>query len=182
MSGLFGIYLGTVVSVDDPLEANRVTVHIPAICEPHSAWARPKGFIGAGYAFGLFGPPPEGSQVLVQFEAGDIDSPWYEPAGGAAGEAPDEVRGSLTKWLLGFGDIRILVEATPLGPGKVKIYSAALPGQNEIVLDGSTNTVELRALTHLKIESVGCSSCRPGSSPCRGGLCQIGRASCRERV
>lgn len=153
--GLFGIYLGTVTHVDDPLQANRVRVHVPGICEPYSTWARPKGVIGAAYAFGLFGPPPEGSQVLVQFEAGDIDSPWYEPAGGSAGEAPPEVRGSLTKWMLGFGDFRILVEATETGQGKVKIYSAALPGQNEIVLDGQTNTVEIRALTHIKIEAVG---------------------------
>lgn len=153
--GLFGIYLGTVFSVEDPLKANRVRVQIPGLCEPYSAWARPKGWMGAAYAFGLFGVPPEGSQVLVQFEAGDIDSPWYEPAGGSAGEAPEEVRGSLTKWMLAFGDIRILVEATPTGQGKVKIYSATLPGQNEIILDGLTNTLELRALTHVKIDSVG---------------------------
>ncbi|MDO8941955.1 MAG: phage baseplate assembly protein V [Desulfobacterales bacterium] len=160
--GLFGMYLGTVVSVEDPLQANRVRVSVPGICEPFSNWARPKGWIGAAYAFGSFGVPPEGSQVLVQFEAGDIDSPWYEPAAGSAGEAPPEVRGSLTKWLLGFGDIRILVEATETGQGKLKIYSAQLPGQNEIILDGQTNTIAIRALTHLTIEAVGLLELRAG--------------------
>jgi len=160
--GLFGIYLGTVFSVEDPLQAGRVRVSIPGICEPYSNWARPKGIFGAAFAFGSFGVPPEGSQVLVQFEAGDIDSPWYEPAGGSAGETPPEVRGAFTKWLLGFGDFRILVEATETGQGKVKIYSAMLPGQNEIILDGQTNTVEIRALTHVKIEAVGLLELRAG--------------------
>lgn len=153
--GFFGLYHGYVTSVDDPLQANRVRVHIPGICEPESAWARPRGLFGSGGCFGFFGAPPEGSEVLVQFEAGDIDFPWWEPAGGAAGEAPEEVRGSLMKWVFAFGDARMMFEATPDGAGKVKVYSARLPGQNEIVLDGQTNTVEIRGMTHVKIEAVG---------------------------
>jgi hypothetical protein len=153
--GFFGLYHGWVTSVDDPLQADRVRVYIPGICEPESAWARPRGYFGSGGAFGFFGAPPEGSEVLVQFEAGDIDYPWWEPARGAAAEAPEEVRGSLTKWLFSFGDVRMMFEATEDGAGKVRLYSARLPGQNEILLDGQTNTIEIRSLTKVKIEAVG---------------------------
>jgi hypothetical protein len=64
--------------------------------------------------------------------------------------------------MFAFGDARMLFEATPDGAGQVKLYSARLPGQNEIVLDGQTNTVEIRGMTHVKIEAVGLLELRAG--------------------
>jgi len=156
---LYGTYLGTVVSVDDPLEANRVRVKIPGICEPFSNWARQEGRgFGVGHGFGFFGVPPEGSEVLVTFEAGDIDSPWYRPADIGAADIPSEVRGTPTKWMMSFLDIRMLFEVQDVGGqllGKVKIYSNKLGEYNYIEIDGANNKVSVEALTDLAIKAVG---------------------------
>lgn len=154
-SGLFGIYIGTVVNIDDPLEANRAKIYVPGICEPSTAWARPRGLFGSGRNFGVFGPPPEGSEVLVQFEAGDIDSPWYEPTGASKAEIPDRMKGSLNKWGFGFGDIQFEVELKESGKGVLSIYALGIPDANVITLDSETNAIEIKCLTSLKLSSVG---------------------------
>jgi hypothetical protein len=99
MQGIFGLYIGKIVNNQDPKQANRVQIYIPGIAEPSTGWARPKGLFGSAENFGIFGVPPEGSEVLVQFEAGDIDSPWYEIPGPDPDDIPEEVKGDGTKYI-----------------------------------------------------------------------------------
>jgi hypothetical protein len=153
--GLFGLYIGTVVDVDDPANAFRVKVYIPGICEPTSAWARGFDLFGSGKDFGKFGPPPEGSQVGVFFEAGDIDCPWFIPTGCAQDEIVSDVAGTLNKWGFAFGDIRLQFEVGLTGLGKVTIYSAKIPEANRIIVDGETNSITIQALTDVTIQAVG---------------------------
>lgn len=156
---IYGTYLGKVVEVDDPLEANRVRVKIPGICEPSSNWARQEGRgFGVGNGFGFFGTPPMNSEVLVTFEAGDIDSPWYRPADIGAADIPADVRGEHTKWMMAFADIRMFFEVEEIGGqllGKVKIYSDKLGEYNFIEIDGSKNEVTVSALTKLSLKALG---------------------------
>jgi hypothetical protein len=155
MADFFGLYVGTVFSVEDPEQAGRIQVTIPGICEPNSGWARPRGLFGSAKNLGLYGVPPEGSEVLVQFEAGDIDSPWYEPSGVAAGEMPPRIKGTLNKYGFGFGDLQFEVEIKDSGKSVLTIYSLAVPDSNQIILDAETNQITIQSLTGLNLSCVG---------------------------
>lgn len=155
MADFFGLYVGRVFSVEDPENANRVQVTIPGICEPCSGWARPKGLFGSAPNMGLYGVPPEGSEVLVQFEAGDIDSPWYEVTGASAGEFPPRIKGTLNKYGFGFGDLQFEVEIKESGVSVLTIYSLLIPEANQIILDAETNTLTLKSLTKIELSCIG---------------------------
>jgi hypothetical protein len=160
MSELFhGLYKGTIVDINDPDKAKRVKINIPGLCEPHTNWARKRGgSFSFGENFGNFGGGIIGADVLVQFEAGDINNPWYEYADVGAADIPSEVRGSHDKFILAFGDIRFLITLNDVGGsivGKVKIYSATLSDENYIELDGLNNILKLNALTQLEINATG---------------------------
>ena len=155
MDGLLGTYLGEVVDVEDPDEAGRVRVLIPGLCQPYTNWARPKGVFGVGLNFGFFGPPPLHSDVLVVFEAGDIDTPWFEPAAPKSGDIPEEVRGYYDKWLMTFGGARILAELNDDGSSNLTIYTTDKDGGPRVEIRGSDNTVRIAAMAKVEIEAVG---------------------------
>lgn len=155
MPALYGIYLGSVVDVEDPEKANRVRVKIPGLCEPYTAWARPKGNFGYGLNLGYFGVPPLNSDVLVQFEAGNIDSPWYEPAAPKPGEVPEEVRGSYDKYMISFGGARILSEINEDGSSKMSIYLEDKESGPQVVIDGADSSVKIHAVSQVVIDAVG---------------------------
>lgn len=72
-----GMFIGEVISVDDPKGIGRVRVNIPGLVE-QSAWARPLGtLIGFTPQRGGFFVPNLGASVAVWFHQGDIDSPYY---------------------------------------------------------------------------------------------------------
>jgi len=152
MAELFGIYKGIVKDVIDPQEANRIRVYIPGICDPISNWAEPIGMFGSAANFGSFGVPPEGSEVYIQFEAGDIDFPIYQPTGKGKLEFPEEYRGSLNKWGFMFLDTMIMFEQTE-NSGKIKLYTN--DRENFITIDGVTNKIELKSLSGINIETTG---------------------------
>jgi hypothetical protein len=76
----FGVVTGVVVSVADPLPLGRVRVRVPSIdsIEP-LPWARVAtpmaGFTGS-LPHGAYFAPQMGTEVLVAFENGDLDSPY----------------------------------------------------------------------------------------------------------
>ena len=150
----FGIYRGTVVNVDDPIKANRVQVRIPGICEPHSVWASPKGLFTIAKNFGLFSIPMKNTEVLVQFEAGDINSPYYEIGSPAPGEIPEELQNRTDKFGISIGDMRLVFTTKPNGTS-CRIYSSKAEENNYIELDSETNSIEINSLTLLKLNSTG---------------------------
>lgn len=155
MPELYGIHTGTVVDVEDPKGVYRVKVLIPGLCEPSTTWARPRGLFGVGLNLGYFGAPPLNSDVLVSFEAGNIDSPWYEPAAPKEGDIPEEVKGSFNKYMIAFGGARILSEVNEDGSSTLSIYTGDLESGPQVKLDGAASTVKVYALAKVSVEAVG---------------------------
>jgi hypothetical protein len=85
----FGKYRGTVVDNVDPSGLGRVKVKVPAVSElKTSVWAMPCVPI-AGVQSGFFVLPPVGSQVWVEFEAGQVADPiWTGGYWPSASEVP----------------------------------------------------------------------------------------------
>lgn len=99
---LDGFFRALVLCSNDPIEAGRVKVFIPALMDEkyknkaHGIWAWPTAFWAAANHnavndhsynmmkdFGGFMPPPDGSFVYVFFENGDFTKPRYLPFGPA---------------------------------------------------------------------------------------------------
>jgi len=67
----YGIYLGSVVSSQDPDRASRVTLKVPQILgSATSNWAVPLGL-------SISSVPTAGTLVHVQFLGGDVNHPIY---------------------------------------------------------------------------------------------------------
>jgi phage baseplate assembly protein gpV len=73
---IYGVVVGRVVNVVDPLMLGRVQVQIPAIdAADQSPWAR-VAVPAAGMASGFYWLPNEEDEVLVAFEQGDLNAPY----------------------------------------------------------------------------------------------------------
>lgn len=72
----YGVVIGIVTNVDDPLNWGRVKIKYPWMTdEAESGWARVMG-IGAGPEAGWYVMPAVGDEVLVAFEQGDFNYPY----------------------------------------------------------------------------------------------------------
>lgn len=113
-----GRYRGQVVDVDDPKSIGRVRVKVPEVLgDVDSGWALP-AFALSGDGSGVFGVPPAGAGVWVEFEAGDPSRPVWAGGWFAEGSVP----GSAT-------------------PTKFVIQT---PGGHVITLDDDGGTVEIK--------------------------------------
>ncbi len=75
-----GLYEGTVVKNNDPLQLGRVTMTIPAVVEPESGWVLPIGSAGGGgRRRGMLFVPKPGDSIAVFFHGGNPDQPRYMP-------------------------------------------------------------------------------------------------------
>jgi hypothetical protein len=88
----YGKYRGEVTDPKDPQQRGRVEVIVPSVFGPDiKVWATPC------FASGHFFVPPVGTQVFVEFEAGDTNTPlwvgtWYpkdSPPDNAKNDEPD---------------------------------------------------------------------------------------------
>lgn len=88
MTQYFGKYRGKVENNIDPMMLGRVQISAPAVLgDGQLSWAMPcVPYAGSGV--GLFAIPPNGTNVWVEFEAGDTDYPIYSGCFWGAGEAP----------------------------------------------------------------------------------------------
>lgn len=86
----FGKYAGKVMDTDDPLKRGRLRVEVPAVYGPGvGVWALPcVPYAGDGVGFKSF--PPAGSNVWIEFEAGDLSHPVWTGFFWGEGELPDE--------------------------------------------------------------------------------------------
>ena len=89
-----GRYRGTVLDVDDPKSLGRVKVRVPEVLgDVDSGWALP-AFAATGDGSGIYGIPPVGAGVGVEFEAGDLARPvwvggWYADGALPEGAGPE---------------------------------------------------------------------------------------------
>lgn len=78
----YGLWLGEVVDIEDPLEVGRVRFMIPGFIEPESAWAYPLGTLGGGKEKrGAYFVPEVEATVGILFLRGEVDHPYYLTAG-----------------------------------------------------------------------------------------------------
>lgn len=91
-----GRYRGEVLDVDDPKSIGRVKVRVPELLgDVDSGWALP-AFAASGDGSGIYGIPPVGAGVWVEFEAGDLARPiwvggWYADGALPEGATPDTI-------------------------------------------------------------------------------------------
>lgn len=95
---IYGLQIGFVIDNADPDRLGRVTVCIPGLIEPESAWAWPLGTGGGADRRGCYQVPDKGAEVGVFFRDGDPQAPWYlgaqwgMPAGTTTPEVPEPIR------------------------------------------------------------------------------------------
>jgi uncharacterized protein involved in type VI secretion and phage assembly len=76
MSKVYGVVVGIVQSVDDPLKIGRVQLHFPWLSDDsQSQWARVATLM-AGPDRGSWFMPETGDEALVAFEHGDVEHPF----------------------------------------------------------------------------------------------------------
>jgi hypothetical protein len=90
---LIGMYRGCVTDNLDPFKLGRCRITIPGLLPPEGgAWAFPIGGMGSGSPQrGQYDVPPIGSDVVVWFEQGDPDHPYYMGGNFGDDEVPPEV-------------------------------------------------------------------------------------------
>ena len=88
MSQYFGKYRGKVESNKDPNQLGRLQVSVPAVLgEGTMSWAMPC-VPYAGPGVGFFFLPPEGANVWVEFESGDLEYPIWTGCFWDTGDVP----------------------------------------------------------------------------------------------
>ncbi|GAA1579246.1 phage baseplate assembly protein V [Actinomadura kijaniata] len=98
MKKYFGKYRGTVRANEDPLMRGRVQVSVPAIFgDGRMSWAEPC-VPYAGNGVGLFAVPPVGTNVWVEFEAGDPRRPILAGCFWGIGQSPTPALPHIKKW------------------------------------------------------------------------------------
>jgi uncharacterized protein involved in type VI secretion and phage assembly len=85
----FGKYRGKVTNTKDELKLGRIQVEVPSLLgEGKRSWAMPCTPY-AGADIGFFTVPPVGSNIWVEFEAGDLDRPIWSGCFWSEGELPE---------------------------------------------------------------------------------------------
>jgi len=89
LSGLrLGKYRGRVKTNKDEAGLGWIEVTVPTVLGKETRWAAPCVPF-AGEKVGLFAMPPEGANVWVEFEQGDIDRPIWSGCFWEEGEVPE---------------------------------------------------------------------------------------------
>ncbi len=88
MTLYYGKYRGKVESNTDPNQLGRIQVSVPSVLgEGQMSWAMPCTPYG-GSSVGWFAIPPVGTNVWVEFEAGNTDYPIWSGCFWGTGECP----------------------------------------------------------------------------------------------
>jgi uncharacterized protein involved in type VI secretion and phage assembly len=85
----FGKYRGTVIGNVDPLNLGRIQAEVPSVAGYVSSWAMPC-IPYADTNVGSFTPPPVGTNVWIEFEAGNPDDPIWSGVFFAPGDLSTE--------------------------------------------------------------------------------------------
>lgn len=163
-SNLLGLYVGEVVTNEDPRGLGRVRVRIPGLVEPASAWAWPLGMPGGGQRDrGFFFPPERGAEVGVFFKEGHVDLPYYLPANwgapGGSSEVPEPAK-SVTPVadvpkvkVLETGNWRITLDDRP-GEKSVAVIENKTTG-DRLEFDGNTAGILIEGKAAVSIKAIG---------------------------
>ncbi|NER97018.1 MAG: hypothetical protein F6J86_24740 [Symploca sp. SIO1B1] len=87
MNNFFGKYRGTVTDTKDLNKRGRLEVSVPSVLGDQRLWAEPC-VPYAGKDIGMFAIPPKGTEVWVEFEAGNRERPIWTGFFWGASELP----------------------------------------------------------------------------------------------
>lgn len=133
------MYLGSVVDNDDPLGLNRVRVKVPGICEPKSGWALPIGVM-LGVHEGISCRPSVDANVIVFFNQGDTDHPYYLPGphGAPKGQSdvpPQGLSGNVDVFSFRWRDFHVTMDGRE---GQAKLTVEDLTSQTKLEIARQT--------------------------------------------
>jgi hypothetical protein len=148
----FGKYRGKVENTVDPQQMGRIQVSVPAVLgDGKLSWAMPC-VPYAGSQVGWFAIPPVGSNVWVEFEAGDTNAPIWSGCFWGTGELPTPAMEQI-KFLKTDG-VKLTLSDAPGGGGlTLEAGPPAVSAQLKIVLDASGISLSNGAST-IKLSTV----------------------------
>jgi hypothetical protein len=139
----YGKYRGQVADNADPYGLGRVQVTCPAVLgEGRASWAMPS-MPYAGKKVGFFAVPPNGANVWVEFEAGDLDYPIWSGCFWGDGEVPTDTPVATTKVFKTDG-LTLTVDDTS-GSGGVKLEVSPPVASMTLRINLSSSAIELSA-------------------------------------
>ncbi|MEX0762680.1 MAG: phage baseplate assembly protein V [Dehalococcoidia bacterium] len=136
----FGKYRGQITDNNDPSSRGRVKVRVPSVLGESDVWAMPcVPYAGAGVGFYCI--PEPGTNVWVEFEAGDPSFPVWTGCFWADGELPDASDPDIKIWKTGAITLRADDSAKELLIESSK--GAKVTIESKVVTDagGATSTV-----------------------------------------
>ena len=133
----FGKYRGKVQDNKDPMKLGRLQVSVPAIYgENTMSWAMPCSPF-AGNKVGFFALPPVGSNIWVEFEAGDPDYPIWSGCFWGDGEVPAVPPEEQTKIFKTAGISMTFSDDSKAGGFTLEVGSPAVSTPLKIILNSS---------------------------------------------
>jgi hypothetical protein len=153
MRRFFGKYRGKVVNNIDPLQLGRLQVSVPSIFGlDRLSWALPCTPYG-GKDVGFFALPPLGSNIWVEFEAGDPDYPIWTGCFWGVNQNPVQPIALPTIKMFKTESFKITINDTP-GAGELSIEAnppaVALP--LKMVMDTSGIEINTNNITTVKLK------------------------------
>jgi uncharacterized protein involved in type VI secretion and phage assembly len=162
----YGVAVGTVTDVLDPLGQGRVKVKLPWFNDAEvTGWAR-VAVPSAGTNYGFYFIPKVNDEVLVAFEQGDIELPYVIGVLWNLQEAPPEFTPLLGKshirTITGhdivFDDIKQSIEIITSTFQKItmdplKIELSNLAGSVTITLDNASQSIKMQAAVGIEMKA-----------------------------
>jgi uncharacterized protein involved in type VI secretion and phage assembly len=140
---LFGVYVGVVLDNQDPSQLGRVLVHSPTVSGPKSRgqWAR-VAVPRAGTHHGTWLVPDVGDEILLAFEAGELDRPYVIGSLWGPSHAPPEqmVAGNPVTSIVSPAGSRLTVDDRP---DRLSIRLATPGGRSVTLADDAGGSITL---------------------------------------
>ena len=137
----FGKYRGQVTDNADPTDRGRVKVRIPSVLGDNDVWAMPcVPYAGAGVGF--YCMPEPGTNVWVEFEAGDSSFPVWTGCFWGDGELPDDSNPDVKIWKTESISIRADDAASELKIESKNGAKVTIESKVESDAGGATHTVD----------------------------------------
>lgn len=144
--------VGHVIDRDDPKRLGRVRVVVPGYINEGSAWALPLGLGGGANQHGTKFVPPIGAQVMLFFNCGDVDQPYYIGANAAASENNTGDDNDPDVRTIETAEYVISIDERPESKS-LTLHDKA--GGGSIQLNGVSRSISLRAVSQIDIEAEG---------------------------
>lgn len=142
----YSIYRAIVIDNEDPLNLNRLLIHVPDITN-NNVWAFPKHQPGSNGYGAKYLTPQKDEIVYVEFQTGDPQYPIWSFHGWAETQVPDDLKGTKVAGFITpngnkvkLDDVGNIVEIEINGNQKIKIHpdgiNLSVEGTLEEIISG----------------------------------------------